>query len=74
MMWMNIEPIIQSEVSQKEKNKCILTNIYGIQTDGTDEIICWTAMETQSYGRGGRGWQEGKEKVLYMEGVTWKLI
>ena len=31
MRWMNPEPIIQSEVSQKEKDKCnILTHIYGI--------------------------------------------
>ena len=30
-MWMNLESVIQSEVSQKEKNKyCILTHIYGI--------------------------------------------
>ena len=29
MRWMNLEPIIQSEVSQKEKNKYhILTHIY----------------------------------------------
>ena len=29
--WINLEPIIQSEVSQKEKNKyCILTHISGI--------------------------------------------
>ena len=29
--WMNLEPIVQSEVSQKEKDKfCILTHIYGI--------------------------------------------
>ena len=29
--WMNLESIIQSEVSQKEKNKyCILMHIYGI--------------------------------------------
>ena len=28
MRWMNLEPIIQSEVSQKEKNKyCILTHL-----------------------------------------------
>ena len=28
---MNLEPIIQSEISQKEKNKyCILTYLYGI--------------------------------------------
>ena len=31
MRWMNLEPIIQSEVSQKEKEKyCILTHIYSI--------------------------------------------
>ena len=31
MRWMNLEPIIQSEVSQKDKDKCcILTHIYGI--------------------------------------------
>ena len=31
MKWMNLEPIIQSEVSQKEKDKChILTHIYRI--------------------------------------------
>ena len=31
MRWMDLEPIIQSEVSQKEKNKYhILIHIYGI--------------------------------------------
>ena len=31
MRWMKLEPIIQSEGSQKEKYKyCILTHIYGI--------------------------------------------
>ena len=31
MKWMNLESIIQSEVSQKEKDKyCILMHIYGI--------------------------------------------
>ena len=31
MRWMNLEPIIQSKVSQKEKDKYrILTHIYGI--------------------------------------------
>ena len=29
--WMDLEPVIQSEVSQKEKNKyCMLTHIYRI--------------------------------------------
>ena len=31
MRWMILEPIIQSEVSQKEKDKyCILMHIYGL--------------------------------------------
>jgi hypothetical protein len=33
---MNVEPVIQSEVHQKEKNKYhILTHTYGIQKNGT---------------------------------------
>ena len=37
MRQMNLEPIIQGEVSQKEKNKYhMLTYIYEIQKDGTD--------------------------------------
>ena len=32
--WMNLEPIVQSEVSQKEKDKyCILISMYGIQKE-----------------------------------------
>ena len=32
MRWMDLETVIQSEVSQKEKNKySMLTHIYGIQ-------------------------------------------
>ena len=30
MKWIKLEPIIQNEVSQKEKHKYILTHIYGI--------------------------------------------
>ena len=31
MRWMNLEPIIQSEISQKERDKyCILVHIYEI--------------------------------------------
>ena len=31
MRWMNLEPIIQSKVSQKEKDTyCILTHLYAI--------------------------------------------
>ena len=41
MRWMKLEPIIQSEVSQKDKDQySILTHIYG---------ICKTEQETQMY-------------------------
>ena len=48
MRWIKLEPIIQSEVSQKEKYQySILMHIYGIQKDGDDDPICKTAKETQ---------------------------
>ena len=46
MRWMNLEPVLQSELSQKEKNKHILTPIYGIQKNGIDEPICREGTET----------------------------
>ena len=47
---MKLEPIIQSEVSQKEKHQySILTHIYGILTDGNDNPVCETAKEIQMY-------------------------
>ena len=49
MRWMNLEPIIQSEVSQKEKDKYhILMYIYGIHKDVTDDPIFRAAKETQT--------------------------
>ena len=45
---MTLEPIIQSEVSQKEKPQYSkLRHIYGTQKDGNDDPICETAKETQ---------------------------
>ena len=45
---LKLEPIIQSEVSQKEKHQyIILTHIYGISKDGNDDPVCKTAKETQ---------------------------
>ena len=36
--WMDLESVIQSEVSQKEKNQyCMLTDIYGILKSSTGE-------------------------------------
>ena len=49
MRQMNLEPIVQSEVSQKEKDKYhILTHIYRIQKNGTEEFIYRAAMEKQT--------------------------
>ena len=49
MRWMKLEPVIQSEVSQKEKYKYhILTHIYGIWRDSTDEFIFRATMEKQT--------------------------
>ena len=50
MRKMNLEPIIQSEVSQKEKHQySIQMHIYGILKDGNNDPICKTAKETQMY-------------------------
>ena len=50
MRWVKLEPIIQSEVSQKQNHqKSILTHIYGIWKDGNDNPVCETAKETQMY-------------------------
>ena len=49
MRWMNLEPIKQSEVSQKEKDKYhLLTHIYGIQKNGTEEFTYRAAIEKQT--------------------------
>ena len=72
--WRNLEPIIQREVIQKEKDKhCILTHIYGIQKDDTDEPIFRAAVEIQTQ-RTDFWTQLGKERVGQMERVVWKHI
>ena len=46
---MNLEPIIQSEVSQKEKNKYCYVNAYIWNLEGcTDKSVHRAAMETQT--------------------------
>ena len=48
MKWMKLEPIIQSEVSQKEKHQySILMHIYVILKDGNNDHIFKIAKETQ---------------------------
>ena len=62
---MNLETALQSEVSQKEKNKYrILTHIYGIQKYGRDETICKVEIKIQTQrtdlwaaGEGGTNWE-----------------
>ena len=45
---MDLETVIQSEVSQKEKNKYrILTHICGIQKNGADELVCRAEIDTE---------------------------
>ena len=61
MKQMNLEPIIQSEVSQKEKEKYhILTHKHGIQKDGTEEFIYRATMEKQTQRIDLWTWGEGR--------------
>ena len=46
-MWMDLESVIHSEVSQKKKKKyCILMHIYGILKTGTEEPMRRAGIET----------------------------
>ena len=49
--WMDLESVIQSEVSQKEKNKyCMLTRIYGVKKiNGHEEPRGRMGIKTQAY-------------------------
>ena len=73
MTWMNLEPIILSEVSQKEKNKyCILMYICGIYKDSTDEPICSNGDADIENRLSDTAWGR-KERAGHVEKVTWKL-
>ena len=71
MRWVILEPVRQSGVSQKEKNKyCALTRIYGIQKDSTEEPICRAAAETR---RREQTWMlRGKERLGRLARVAGK--
>ena len=72
-MWMDLETVIQSEVSQKEKNKyCILTYICGIQKNGTDELVCKAEIETQMQ-RTNIWTLGGKAGVGGSGGMNWEI-
>ena len=46
MRWMKLEPIMQSEVSQKERHQySILMHIYGVLKESNDDLICETARD-----------------------------
>ena len=48
--WMDLESVMQSEVSQKEKNKYrVLTHIYGIKKKSSEEPRGKTGIKTQTY-------------------------
>ena len=48
MRWRTLDPIIQSEVSQKQKDRyCVLMHIYGIEKDGTNDPMYRAAKEIQ---------------------------
>ena len=76
MRWMNLEPIRQSEVNQKEKYKYhIPTHIYMesrkmVPTNLFSGQQCRNIPREQTYGHGGRG---GGRGLRCMERVTWKL-
>ena len=49
MRWVDLESVIQSEVSQKEKNKYrMLMHIYGIYKNSTDEPSARAGMKMQA--------------------------
>ena len=46
--WMDLENVIQSEISQKGKSKyCMLMHICGIWKSGIDDLMCKAEIETQ---------------------------
>ena len=56
MRWMNLEPIIQSEVSQKEKDKYrILTHIRNLEKMVLKNLFAW-----QQWRNRHRGWTRGE--------------
>ena len=49
MRWMDLESVIQNEVSQKEKNKyCMLTYIWNLKKKGSEEPSGRTGIKTQT--------------------------
>ena len=67
---MNLEPIIESEVSQKEKDKyCILMHYIWYLENGTEECLQGNNGETYIENRL-MNMGRGEESVRYMKRVT----
>ena len=73
MRWTKLEPIMQSEVSQKEKHQySILTHIYGIQKDSNNNLYARQQKrhrcKEQTFRPHGRrrGWDDLREQHLNM--------
>ena len=47
-MWMGLEGVTQSDVSQREKTSIVvLMHVCGIEKDGTDDLTCRAGTEMQ---------------------------
>ena len=63
----DLETAIQSEVSQKEKNKyCIILFIFGIWENGTGELICKAEIVTQMQRR-------NLQIPRWVDGINWEI-
>ena len=72
---MKLEPIIQSEVSQKEKHQQrILMHIYGIQKDGNDNPVCETARDTGVWNSLLDSVREGEGRLIWENGIETCII
>ena len=81
--WIDIETVIQSKTSKKEKNKyCIISLICEIQKSDTDELICKAEIETETQrmdiqipGREGEGgWQNTCNHSTVKSYEIWREI
>ena len=71
---MNLEPIIESEVSQKEKHKYhILMHIYRIYKNSTEELIFRAEIRNRQTENRLMDMGRGEERMRCMERVTWKF-
>ena len=72
---MKLEPIIQSEVSQKEKHTySILTHIYEIQKDGNDYPVCETVRDTDVQNRLLDSVGEGEGGMIWENGIETRIL